>query len=135
MNIDEVISLYMRLRNEKAAIEADTKEKVADIKAKMAKVEAYIKQLADDQGVTSFKTKSGTAFVTTVDFASVSDWDAVLDYIKAHEAYDLLEKRVAKKAVREVIDSLGQVPPGVNYGTKIEVNFRKPATTIEDDNG
>ena len=131
-NAGDVIRTYMKLRDQKAAIEAEMKDRVAGIKAKMEKLEAWIKEQADAQGVTSFKTKHGTAFLTTTDYANVGDWDAVLGFIRENEAYDMLEKRISKVAVRGYIDATKAVPPGVNYGTKLEVNIRKPVARVED---
>lgn len=130
--VDQVISAYLTLRSQKEAIEAETKDKVKGIKAKMEKIEAWIKTQADEQGVTSFKTKSGTAFLTTTDYANVADWDSVLEFIRTNEAFDMLEKRVSKTAVRGYIDMNKAVPPGVNYGTRLDINIRKPSTTVED---
>jgi hypothetical protein len=132
LNVDQVISAYLRLRSQKEAVENAAKQEAQALKDKMAKLEAWLLAQANDQGVTSFKTKSGTAFVTTTDFANVADWDAVLSYIKDNDAFDMLERRVSKTAVRGYIDSRGMVPAGVNYGTKIEVNVRKPTARVED---
>jgi hypothetical protein len=63
--------------------------------------------------------------VTSTDFANVADWDAVLTFIKNHDAFDMLEKRVSKTAVRSHMDETGEVPPGITYGTKLGVNIRK----------
>jgi len=131
INVDSVIAAYMKLRSEKDSIEAATKERVSGIKAKMEKLEAWIKEQADLQGVTSFKTKHGTAFLTTTDYANVADWDAVLDFIRENEAFDMLEKRISKVAVRGYIDQNKTVPPGVNYGTRLDVNIRKPAVNAD----
>jgi hypothetical protein len=131
-NVDQVIAAYLKLRYKKDAIEAEAKDRVKELKDKMAKFEAWLKVRADEQGVTSFKTPHGTAFITTTDFANVADWDAVLDFIRTNEAYDMLEKRVSKTAVRSYIEATKEVPAGVNYGTKLEVNVRKPATKVED---
>lgn len=130
--VDEVIATYMKLRVQKDVIEAETKDRVKGIKEKMEKLEAWIKEQADTQGVTSFKTKHGTAFLTTTDYANVADWDAVLKFIKEEEAFDMLERRVSKTAVRGYIDATKAVPPGINYGTKLEVNIRKPTAKVED---
>jgi hypothetical protein len=131
INVDDVIATYMKLRYQKEIIEAGIKEEVATIKAKMEKLEAWIKEQADAQGVTSFKTKHGTAFLTTTDYANVADWDAVLDFIRENDAYDMLEKRISKMAVRGYIDLNKSVPAGVNYGTKLEVNIRKPSASAD----
>ncbi len=132
VNVDDVVATYMKLRSQKESIEAEVKDRVSVIKAKMEKLEAWIKEQADAQGVTSFKTKHGTAFLTTTDYANVADWDAVLDFIRTQEAFDMLEKRISKIAVRGYIEANKAVPPGVNYGTKLEINIRKPANRVED---
>lgn len=132
MKVDDVIAAYMRLRDKKESMEAAVKEQTKELKEKMEKLEAWIKEQADVQGVTSFKTKHGTAFLTTTDYANVADWDAVLNYIRENEAYDMLEKRVSKVAVRGYIEANKAVPAGVNYGTKLEVNIRKPVARVED---
>ncbi len=132
VTVDDVVAAYLKLRNKKEAIEAETKDQVKVLKEKMEQFEAWIKEQADAQGVTSFKTKHGTAFLTTTDYANVGDWDAVLGFIRENEAYDMLEKRISKVAVRGYIDATKAVPPGVNYGTKLEVNIRKPVTRVDD---
>lgn len=132
MTVDQVIEAYLKYRNKKESLEAEIKDQVKELKDKMAKLEAWIKAKADAEGVTSFKTAHGTAFVTTNDYANVADWDAVLSFIKKNDAFDMLEKRVSKNAVRGYIDEHKTVPSGVNYGTRIDVNVRKPVAKIED---
>jgi hypothetical protein len=123
--VEQVVETYLKLRRKKEAIEAETKDRVADIKAKMTKLESWLMQKADEDGVTSFKTPAGTAFLTTTDFANVADWDAVLTFIRENDAFDMLEKRVSKTAVRAHMDETGDVPPGITYGSKVGINVRK----------
>ena len=130
--VDAVIKTYLKLRGQKESIEAEAKEKVKDIVAKLAKLESFLKIKADEQGVTQFKTEDGTAFLTTNDYAQVADWDEVLGFIVKNEAYDLLEKRVSKYAVRGYIDANKAVPNGINYGTRLSLSVRKPTTKVED---
>ena len=126
LTVEQVVGTYMKLRRKKEALENQVKEDLADIKAKMTKLESWLMQKADEDGVTSFKTAAGTAFVTTTDFANVADWDAVLNFIREQEAFDMLEKRVSKTAVRAYMDETGEVPPGITYGSKLGINVRKP---------
>ena len=126
VTVDAVIKKYMKLREKKALVEATIKEELDKIKADMTKLEAFLKAKLDADGLTSFKTEYGTAFLTTTDFANVDDWDAVLRFIREEEAYDMLEKRVSKTAVRGYIEANKEVPPGVKYGTKLDINIRKP---------
>jgi hypothetical protein len=131
-NIGDVIRTYMKLRDQKTALETKIKDEVTTIKAKLEKLEAYLKTQMDAQGLTSFKSDFGTAFLTTTDYANVAEWDEVLKFIRDNEAYDMLEKRVSKIAVRGYIEANKAVPPGITYGTKLEVNIRKPGAKAED---
>jgi hypothetical protein len=126
--VEQVVETYLKLRRKKEAVENETKDRVADIKAKMTMLESWLMQKAGEDGVTSFKTTAGTAFVTTTDFANVADWDAVLTFIKENDAFDMLEKRVSKTAVRAHMDETGDVPPGITYGSKIGINVRKASS-------
>jgi len=126
VTVDAVIKKYMRLREKKAAIEATVKEELDKVKGDMGKLEAWLMAKLDADGLTSFKTEFGTAFLTTTDFANVEDWDAVLRFIREEDAFDMLEKRVSKTAVRGYIEANKEVPPGIKYGTKLDINIRKP---------
>lgn len=127
VTVEAVINHYIKLRDQKAEIKAECDARVSVVDQQMKKIEAYLLQQADAQGVTSFKTKSGTAFVTTVDMANVADWDAVLRFVKDNDAWDMLEKRVSKNAVRQYIEATKAVPSGVNWATRLDINVRRPA--------
>lgn len=129
--VDDVVATYVKLRDKKEALEAAAKEKTKEIAAQLDKMEAWLIEQAQAQGVTSFKTAHGTAFLATTDFASVGNWDEVLKFIREHETYEMLERRVSKKAVRSYIDEYKAVPNGVNYGTQLNVQVRRPAASAE----
>jgi hypothetical protein len=133
IRIDAVLQTYLKLRERKEELDADHKQRVAAIKAKMEKFEAWIKQHFDETGQTQAKVNGiGTAFLTTVDYARVADWDAVLTYIKDHDAYELLERRVSKNAVREIINRDKNVPAGINYGSVVTVQVRKAGASADE---
>lgn len=132
LQIKEVVSAYMKLRAQKDALEAKIEADVKVIKGKMDKMESWLKVQMDAQGLTSVKSEAGTAFLTTTDYATVERWDATLQFIRENDAYDLLNKAVNKTAVRAYIEQNKAVPPGVNYGTKLEVSVRKPRAKVED---
>jgi len=126
ITVDVVVAKYIEMRDEVARIESEAKERVNAVEQSMSKLDAWLRLKADQDGVESFKTAAGTAYFTTVDFAQVADWTGTLEYIIGKEAWDLLEKRVSKTAVRAIINDTKEVPPGVNYGTKRVLNVRKP---------
>ena len=126
VTVDKVIKKYMALRTEKDRVEAAAKAEVAEIKKTLDKLEAWLMKKADEDGVTSFKTDHGTAFLSTTDFAGVEDWNAVLQFVLENGAWDMLQKSVSKVAVRGYLEEHKEVPPGIKYGTKLDINIRKP---------
>lgn len=125
-NTADVIKAYMQLRTEKDRIELNAKAKVAVLKEQMNKLEVYLLSKMEQDGVSSYKSPYGSAFKTMSDFASVADFDALLEFVRDNDAWHLLERRVKKEAVKSYIEDGQPVPPGVNYGQRIDIGFRKP---------
>lgn len=127
LTVEQVVGAYIKLRKKRDEIAAEAKAKTADVAEKMVKLEAWLMQKAEEDGVSSFKTAAGTAFISTTDYANVENWDAVLEFIRDNEAFDLLEKRVNKTAVKGYMETRNAPVPGVTYGTKVGINVRKAA--------
>lgn len=126
ITLQAAISKYLELRTEVEAIEAETKARTAEIKGKMATLEAWITSKAQEQGLDTIPVKGvGTAMWTTHYSATVAARDALFGFVKEHNAFDLLENRVNKTAVRAYIDAHGEPPPGVNFSSVRTFSVRK----------
>jgi len=125
--VDTIIASYIKMRNEKQQKDATHKAEMKVYDDKLKKLEAWLqaKMLAD--GVKAFNTDAGTAYTTQVEQATVSDMNALLDYVRENNAWHLLEKRVSKTGIREILDADQPVPPGVNWFTAQTINIRKPS--------
>ena len=127
LTVETVIGKYMDLRSEcdqrKAAFEAEQKK----TKAKMAKCEAWLQMKMHLDGVKAFNTDVGTAYKSTVEQATVADFDALLEYVRDNDAWHLLEKRVSKTGVRALLDEDQPLPPGVNWNSSTVIHVRKPS--------
>lgn len=125
MHKDEVIAAYIKLRDMKTEVTRRHKEELETINEKMGKLENWLQRELISQGVESFKTSAGTAFLKRVDSATVSDWEKTLAFIIDQEDWSLLEGRVNKKAVRDFIDGNGAPPPGVSYTETLVTQVRR----------
>ena len=126
-SIDQMIKVYVQLRTKKQEIERETKEEVSGLVKTMREIEGWLMAKADKEGVRSFSTTQGTAYVSSTDYARVQDKEAFLDYVRSNDKFELADMRAAKVAVREHIEEHKEVPPGVNYGTARSVTVNKPA--------
>lgn len=125
--IDDAISAYINVRNDLDASRAAFKEAEKDAKGLMEDIEKYIKNKADDLGVDSFKTSSGTAYRSVKTAYRIGSWSEFIEWVKENDMFHCLEKRAAKLAVKEVHDETGEVPPGLDYHAEVQIDIRKPS--------
>lgn len=122
---DELVHMYIMLRDEIAKKKAAFDLDVADMKAKQTKIEGILLHRFQESGEESARTKFGTAFKTTKKFASVADWDSLLDYIKKEDAWELLTRAVSKTVVEQFVAANDELPPGVNWRTEVTLGIRR----------
>jgi hypothetical protein len=125
MNYEQAADRYMQVRKELDALEREYKERKAAIKEKQIVLENWFTAKAQEDGLSTIKTNSGTAYWSTHHSATVASREDLFQFCKENEAWDLLEARASKTAVRSYIESAGEPPPGVNYKSVSVFNFRK----------
>lgn len=125
MNIDDVIKGYVKMRDALDARVAEQKAELVPMRENMRKVEAWLQNQLQTQGLKNFKGASGTAFLKEVTSATVQDWDATLEFIRTNERWELLERRVSKTVVEDYAESTGEIPPGVELKREIVVQVRR----------
>jgi len=81
----------------------------------MARIEAQITEHAQADGLitvpTSMVLRTGPTHYT----CKSASRDELFDYVRQHEAWDLLEARPSKSAVLSLVEATGEPPPGVNF--------------------
>lgn len=125
MNVSDVVAKYIKLRDLKSKLDNEHKEKMGPLVAAMERAEAAILQMFDNLGMDSAGCEAGTAYKSTRTSATVADMDAFLAWVKEHEAWHMLERRVAKTTVDEYVTANGDLPPGINYSSTVTVNVRR----------
>jgi len=124
-DLSTLVEKYISLRDRKQAIVNEAKEKAAKFDAVLDKMEGMLLSTFNDLGMDSVKTSAGTAYKSTRTSATVADWDSVLNFIRDTEAFNMLERRVAKAAVVEYRDANGALPPGIDWREEVTINVRR----------
>ena len=124
--IDDAIRVYVDMRDELRVFQERVKKEEAEKKEYLDQISMWLRDQADKLGVDNFKTKSGTAYRNVKKSYRVGDWDAVCSYILETGNLQILEKRIAKRATEEIIESDGEVPPGIDTATEVEFNVLRP---------
>lgn len=125
MKFDELIEKYVILRDQKALLKADYDQKKAGLDALLDKMEAVILKQFDALGTDSVKTSAGTAYRSMRTSATVADWDALLAFIQANGAWEMLEHRCNKTAIEQFKSANDDLPPGVNFRAEAVIGVRR----------
>jgi len=126
--IEDLIDRYVKLRDRKAEMKAAYDLSVAKIDDAMEKVENYILGHLNQNGIDSVGSPAGTAFKQAMTSATVGDRDAFMAYVKANDAFNLLDARANKTAVAEFKELNNDLPPGVNWREETVVRIRRAST-------
>ena len=126
MELEKAIEVYVAKRDELDAKRKEFKDYEKHFKSKLEELAAHIGAVMGD--VESVKTAAGTAFRATKDFASVQDSEKFFEYVLESGDVNLLNKAANKTGVKEYMEEhKGIAPPGIEYGTKVEIQVRRPS--------
>jgi|APGre2960657373_1045057.scaffolds.fasta_scaffold59708_1 hypothetical protein len=122
---DELVNIYVQLRDRRTVRKKEFEMVDNKDKEKLEKIEAVLLQRYQEAGIESARTQYGTAYKTTVAYASVADKDAFFNHVKEKEAYELLDVRCNKTGVQQYIDEHDDLPPGINWREEVHIRVQR----------
>lgn len=125
MNYEQAAEKHNELSAEIDRINADAKKKVAALKKITEDIENWFALKAQEEGLKTIPTLVGTVYWTTHYSATAPEPAVFKQYVIEHQAFDLMETRPAKLAVKSFIEGHGEPPPGVNFSSRKVFNLRK----------
>lgn len=125
MNYEEAAKRYAQVRDEIDALDREYKTNKASLKEKLVVLENWFTTKAQEDGLETIKTPLGTAYWSRHQSATVASREDFFSFCKEHDAWDLVESRASKTAVRSYLETNGEIPPGINYNTVRVFNFRR----------
>ena len=125
--LDKLAKIYRKLRSKIADLTQEYDTQVEVLKAQQDEIKNAMKDQMKALGVTSVRTPEGTVVLSVKTRYSTQDWDEFKKFILAHEAIELLEKRIAQTNMKQFLDeNPGVVPPGLNSTSEFDISVRKP---------
>ncbi len=122
--MEQVVSRLLDLRDRKAELQ----EEIKRIEAAKEPLDNWLLDRLKINNSKSFRVELGEMVVTvmkkTRTSASPKDWEQVIGYIVANQAWELLQKRVSSTAVKERMDA-GAIIPGVELFSEEVIEVRK----------
>ena len=124
-NFEQAAAKYLELRDAVDRIDKEAKAKTAELKKIMADIENWFALTAEEQGLKTVPTGVGTVYWSVHNSASVAEPTVFKDFVVQNNAWDLIETRASKTAVKSYIEGHGTPPPGVNFSSVRVFNLRR----------
>ena len=125
---DAMTEYYLRLRRMKAAMNKDNDTRIAPVSAEMARVEGVMLEFLDSHKMKSAPSAHGTIYKELDIKPRATDWTAFYNWIKEHDAFEFLHKRISAEAVSSYMelhkDDDVSLPPGVDVMKEYVVRVR-----------
>ena len=117
MDYANAMSLYMKCRHEQDVLESECKVKTAPLKEKQELLLQWMETKARSEGLKNVPVEGvGTGYWTTHLTAKVANATEFWEFVKANQAFDLVETRASSTAVKSYIDGNNTPVPGVTFG-------------------
>lgn len=126
--LDRLAKVYRKLRGKITELTQEYDTAVELLKGQQDEIKNAMKDQMKALGVTSVRTLEGTVVLSVKTRYSTQDWDEFKKFVIAHEAIELLEKRIAQTNMAQFLEeNPGLVPPGLNSSSEYDVSVRKPS--------
>lgn len=121
-----VMTAYIKLRDKRADLKCTYEEADMALKTNMEQMEGWLLKKLNEAGTTTFKNNVGTAYISETVRAGCGDWTLFWKWAAENNRVDMLEKRIASKAVQEYMEEHEkELPPGVTITVYRDVVVRR----------
>lgn len=129
-NLDELVKIYLTIRNDRAKILAEYEEKDRTLKIEMSVIEQAMLAICNSTNAESIKTSQGTVIRSTKERFTCNDWSNFKDFVLEHQVIDLLERRIHQGNFKTYLSehAIDGLPPGVNVMREFGITVRKPTS-------
>ena len=132
-NADEITGQYLYVRNARAARSAAAAKDDAVFKEELTRLEGIMGKWLDKVGLKTAPCVHGTFYKEVEILPAADDWDTFYEWIKEHDAFQFLHKRITAVEVSKYMeahkDEETSLPPGIRVEKKWKVIVR--ATTAK----
>lgn len=124
---DELVAVYLRIRNAMHDMEDRHKQELAEIKGQLDVVSDKLLELCNEQNIDGFKTAAGTVSRRISSRYWTSDWESFFNFVREHDAMDLFERRIHQGNMKQFLEeNPDEFPIGLQSDRKYTIQVRKP---------
>ena len=126
IDLDRLAKVYVKIRDARSERKREWEAQDKEFEQKLHTLGATMLDTLNRTQQESARTAHGTIYRQIEIKPNVGDWDALYAWIRNHDAFDALEKRVKKTFVTEYMEMHdGDLPPGVSVLREFVIRVRR----------
>lgn len=123
---EKLVKAYIKMRDARGVLSAEYEAKDKEIKEQMRVVENFLLEACKRAGGNVSIPGVGVVMRGIDTRYWTSDWEAMHNFIKENNALELLERRIAQRAMGEYLKANpDKMPKGMNVESKYTVTVRR----------
>lgn len=126
MDAAKLIKTYVKIRDAKEAANREHEEKLAVLDEQLDTLQSALLEICKSTGQEGGKTEFGSFTRSVKTRYWTSNWESMYEFIREHNAPELLEKRLSQGNFKEFLEqNPGLMPEGVNVDSKYAITVRR----------
>lgn len=126
MNAEQLVTVYIKMRDARVKLQREFDEADGKIKEQQEQITQALLDMCKETGAEGLRTPAGSVFKTIKTRYWTSDWGSMKQFIKDHDAIDLMEQRVHQTNMKTFLEENPTLmPPGMNVDSRYSITVRR----------
>ena len=124
--LDQLTSVYLKIRNSRSALKKEFEATDKQLEEQMQTLANEMLETCKQFNADSIRTPHGTVIRSIKSKYWTGDWDSMYQFIKEHDAFGLLEKRLHQTNMKEFLsENPDSFPMGMNVENSYTIVVRR----------
>jgi len=125
-DLDKLTAIYLKIRDTRAENKREFENVDKDLEEQQKMLAEQMLDSCKEIGADSIKTPHGTIIRSVKSKYWTGDWDSMYNFIKEHDAFGLLEKRLHQTNMKDFLQENPDVMPmGLNVENEYTIVVRR----------
>lgn len=125
-DLDQLTAIYLKIRDTRAENKREFENVDKDLEEQQKMLAEQMLDSCKEIGADSIKTPHGTIIRSVKSKYWTGDWDSMYTFIKEHDAFGLLEKRLHQTNMKDFLqENPDTLPMGLNVESEYTIVVRR----------
>jgi len=124
--VDKLAGIYIKIRDARAKLKSDYEAQDTELEEQMLVIEEQLLEACKSIGADSIRTAAGTVIRSVKSRYWTNDWDSMYNFVRQHDAFELLERRIHQANMKQFIEeNPSLLPMGLNTDSRYSIVVRR----------